>query len=190
MRLVRDRPVVRLFPSRRRFALSKLIAYARLRVRRSGTGPERHREDERRHTVLAIDRDQSAVEAYFVGGLHFAVCTCFLASCMPLRLPWSLLCAAVLEPWIVLIPCFLTGGLIMPLWSSLRKRSTVHFEPANAMVLMTLAMAASVAMIMQGGWVLPVGALFLGMATLNAGASVTLRLLSASIDGWEKRCAA
>ena len=192
MRIISNHPAARWFPSRRRFALSKILAFAALRVHcaRSWRAPATALTGDRQHLVLAIDHDQDSFEIYSVAALHFAVCTCFIASVIPLPVPFSFLLAAMVEPLLALILCFIIGSLVMPRWSTFRKRDTIDFQHANGMVLMALAIAAAVSLLRQGGWGRPVGAMFLGITALNALSSVAVRLLRNAIAGWEKRCVA
>lgn len=192
IRLIPDQPFVRLFPSRRRFALSRLIAFAVLRVqclRRPPQSQLPYAGDQGRG-VLAIDRDQDAIETYSVGILHTVVCTSFLAAQIPVALPLAVLLAALIEPPLVLLCCFITGGLIMPRWMAFRRQGNDHFAHANGVVLMALAAAASIWMVQQPRWLAPIGTIFLAIVILNACASVVVRLLSRTIDRWEQRCVA
>ena len=192
MRLVRDQPFVRLFPSRRRFALAKLIAFAALRFQcsRNSEEPELQLSVDPGQPVLAIDSDQDTIEIYFAGILHTTVCTSFLAAHLPLAAPLSVLVAALIEPPLVLLCCFVTGGLVMPRWTALRKRNTVDFRRANGSVLMALAAAASIWMVRQSGLLFTIGAIFLTIGVLNASASIAVRILHRTMVAWEQRCVA
>lgn len=191
MKVLRDNPAARWFPSRRRFGLGKLIAFVALRrhcarpqlqsAPEGGTSP---------HSVLAADRDQDAIEIYSVAILRFAVTTCFVASFLPMPAPLAILLAVLLDPLLTLIPCFVIGSLFMPRWTAWRQRGTVNFQSENGAVLMTLAIAASVGLVWRNGWARPVGALFLVLVVINALASIAVRILSTTIARLEERCVA
>ena len=188
MKVIRDKPAARWFPSRRRFGLSRLIAFAALR--RHWARPQLQSALEggnSPHIVLVVDRDQDAMEIYSVAILRFAVTTCFVASFLPMPVPLAILLAVLLDPVLTLIPCFL-GGLLMSRWAAWRKRDTGNFQSENGAVLMTLAIAASVGLVWRNGWARPVGALFLVIVMINALASIAVRILMTAIARLEERC--
>lgn len=191
IRLVRDQPFVRLFPSRKRFALAKLIAFAALRVQyfRSSKESELHHSDDPGQPVLNIDRDQDEIETYFVGILYTLVCMSFLAAQLPLAAPLSILVAALIEPPLVLLCIFITGGLVTR-WIAFRKSVSVDLQHANGTVLMALAAAASLWMVRQSGALFAIGTIFLAIGFLNAGASIAVRILHRTMEAWEQRCVA
>jgi hypothetical protein len=189
MDVLRDRPVAAGFPSRRRFALSRLLAFASLR-RRCARQSQTPVVAGAPHIVLVIDRDQSALEIYSVAFLHFAVFTTFIATFIPLPLPLSITLAALVEPVAAQIPCFIVGGFLMPRWAAWRKRDTIDFQDENGFVLMLLAAAVSVYLVRLQGWTRPVGLLFLGLLGLNAVASVIARAFRNAILSLEQRCVA
>ena len=189
--MIRNQPAARWFPSRRRFALSKLLAFGALRMHCAGQNPPPAESfDDGRQLVLVIHRDQDFLEIHTVTILHFAVVTCFLASLIPLPLPLSILLVAPLEPLLALLVCFITG-LVMSRWSAFRKQDDMNFQQANGVVLMGLTLAAALDLFRHApDWAWPVGALFLGITILNALAWVAVRLLQSEIARWEQRCVA
>ena len=191
MKMLRDNPAARWFPSRRRFGLGKLIAFVALRrhcarpqLQSAPTGGSPP------HRVLAIDRDQDAMEIYSVAILRFAVTTCFVASFLPMPAPLAILLAVLLDPLLTLIPCFIIGSLFMPRWTAWRKGETVNFQSENGAFHMTLAIATSVGLVWRNGWARPVGALFLVIVMINALASIAVRILRTAIAQLEERCVA
>lgn len=191
MKVISDNPAARWFPSRRRFALGKLIAFAALRWHcarpQLQSAPDGGNSP---HIVRAVDRDQDAMEIYSVAILRFAVTTCFVASFLPMPAPLAILLAVLLDPLLTLIPCFVIGRLFMSRWAAWRKRETVNFQSENGAALMTLAIAASVGLVWRNGWARPVGALFLVIVMINALASIAVRILKTAIAQLEERCAA
>ncbi|MEO6260664.1 MAG: hypothetical protein ABIP63_09945 [Thermoanaerobaculia bacterium] len=189
MRVIRDQPYARWFPSRRRFALTKILALVFLKTLRSDGAPAPSDAAGGERIVLGLDRDHDSFEIYSAASLHFVVLTCFMASFIPLPPPLSILLAAFFEPLLALLLCF-AGALVMSRWAVLRGRSRVSFAPGNSVVLMALAIAASVYLLGYNGWAAPVGGLFLTIVIINAIASLAVRFLQPTIARLEERCVA
>src|SRR5687768_12212735 len=71
MRTVRDRPDARWLPSRFRYAISRLIAFALIR---------RSRPREAWGLVLVVDRDQSATEYYVISIWLLLTVSCYVGA--------------------------------------------------------------------------------------------------------------
>ncbi len=189
VKVIRDQPYARWFPSRRRFALTKILAFALLRTLSSNGAPAPSDTAGGKRIVLGLDRDHDSFEIYSAASLHFVVLTCFMASFIPLPPPLSILLAAFFEPLLALLLCF-AGALVMSRWTALRGRSRVGFAPGNSVVLMALAIAASFYLLWRNGWAAPVGGLFLTIVIINAIASIAVRFLQPTIARLEERCVA
>lgn len=93
MEIIEDNPAALWLPSRHRFALSRLIAWAiHARV---------HPKMQVDHLLLAIDRDQSAIETYAMSIWVFVVSICYVASVLPLPAAASIALAIPIA-WILL----------------------------------------------------------------------------------------
>ena len=90
MNVVVNRPEARWLPSRHRFALAQLIAFARLRrgEQQVANGPD--------HLILSANRDQSAAESYAVAVWVFVTVAAYLLAILPMPLPLAIIVAI---PW-------------------------------------------------------------------------------------------
>jgi len=87
--VVTDRPEARWLPSRHRFALPRLIAYAKLRgVRELANDAE--------HLILPIDRDQTAAEMNAIAIWVFVTTVCYVAATLPLIWPVAIIAAMLI----------------------------------------------------------------------------------------------
>ena len=163
MNVVRDRPAAKWLSSRHRFALARLVAFAMLTLHREASDAD--------HLILAVDRDQSALETYTASVWYLAVLILFLAAFVPLlaALPLSLV--------VVEIPVYVFG---LPFG---RPRVT------SAGYLLCGAGGASY-LAFQPTWVRAGAYLFFGIVALNAIAFVVLWLLRHRVRAAEERCVA
>ena len=99
MKIVRDDPAARWLPSRHRFALARLIAFILFRVEDS-----RPRLSSVDHLLLAIDRDQSAIENYFLSIWFIVMAVCYIAAALPLPAAISFIVAVPLATIAMQIP--------------------------------------------------------------------------------------
>ena len=76
MEIIEDNPDALWLPSRHRFALSRLIAYM--------LHGRIHPKMDVDHLLLAIDRDQSAIETYAMSAWVLVVSVCYVAALLPL----------------------------------------------------------------------------------------------------------
>jgi len=93
MEIIEDNPAALWLPSRHRFALSRLIAFAiHGRV---------HPAMNVDHLLLAIDRDQSAIETYAMSIWVLVVSVCYVAAVLPLS-PAVSIALAIPIAWFLL----------------------------------------------------------------------------------------
>ena len=157
MRIVRDREDARWLPSRFRFALFKLLAFLRMQFTKPRTKPG---------LLLAIDRDQSEVEAYTVSLWLFGTVSCFLSPMI------SIYVALPLAPVAMQIPLWIAGrGLRV-----------------NSILLMTLIAAAATYFAMQPTWIRFAAWQFLAAMALNAAAALIMLALREQVGKMEARC--
>lgn len=157
---MRDRAEARWLPSRYRFSIFKVIAWMAYR----GADVE-----ERPGLVLAIDRDQTALENYTVAVFVVITGTCFIAASLPF-LPWvlsaiiGLFTTAVILQVLVCLP-------IGPRAS--RWRNNVDLKSFITMFILTVAAAWYAA---ASTWVRIVAWTFVGVLVINGLAFIVTHL--------------
>jgi hypothetical protein len=170
-----DRAEARLLPSRHRFALARLIAYLRL-LRRppAGAQPE--------HLILAIDRDQTAIEMNCVAAWIMATTTCYVAALLPVVLPLSILAAIPIAAILIHVP-IVPGGALLRLM--LGDGDHVKIVSVITMVLLLIASSyfATVAT-----WPRFVACFFVAVFIVNSIAAVLLWLMRDRVRAAEERC--
>ncbi len=181
MKFVRDHRAEWL-PSRHRYALSKLIAYAVYQYRRAGDG-ERQADHATNgpstsmamRYAFAVSRDQSTAEVFTVAALVFFAAAADLAALLPLPLWVSIPLALVLTPWLLQVPLYVAG---IPFGN----------EKVNSVfILSTVVIASSWVGTMQTPLRFVVWVLFAALA-LNAAAWVPARLLRRRMQALEQEC--
>lgn len=162
MNVVKDKPAAKWLPSRHRFAISRLVAYVVLLVAR----PKPSDVD---HIILAIDRDQSAIECYTAAIWYLGTLTCFLTALVPavLAFPLALI--------VVQIPVYAFG---LPFDNP--RLTSVGYAACGS--------AASLYFAMRPTWLRFVAYGYLGMIALNALAFAVLWLLRNRVRAAEARC--
>jgi hypothetical protein len=176
MNVVIGRPEARWLPSRYRFAIARLIALARLRrgARSTAERPE--------HLILAIDRDQSAVEIYSVAVWAFLTTASYFAAVLPLPVPLAIVAAIPLASLAIQIP-FLGGGLAIRLVT----RDENHVRIISAGMMGLLFIASSYLAVTET-WARFVAWFFLAVLALNGLAALILWLLRTRVQAAEERC--
>jgi hypothetical protein len=174
--VIRDRPEAELLPSRRRFALAKLIAFVRASLARERTPPATH-------VSLAIDRDQDAVEMYSVGAWYTLTTAIYVVALTPLPLPFAIATSVVLTPWIIQIPFYISGGVI----PAMRNRDNRTLNSVWMLTLLTIASSFVAVMPTPARFV---AWFFFGVIALNAIAFVILWMLRGKVRELETRCGA
>jgi len=151
--VVHDRPAARWLPSRHHFALARLIAL--LRVIPSAAERERSpsqlpgdlspssRIGMTDRLVLAIERDQSAIEIYSVAVWIFLTVACYAGALLPVPIGWAFLAGLVIAGVVIQIPVYVAGGVLVPLWNAATGAKLEHNQKFNSIVFMTLLVIAS-----------------------------------------------
>jgi hypothetical protein len=175
MNVVVDRPAAHWLPSRHRFALARLIAYLRLRRSRPASQqPE--------HLILAVDRDQTALEMHLVALWVFVTTTCYLAAALPVVLPLAIVLAIPLAAIIIHLPVVAGGPLLR-----LVIGDGNHIKIVSV-TTMALLLIASGCVAMTATWARLVAWLFFAILIVNGFAAVIVRLLRDAIQTAEERC--
>jgi hypothetical protein len=175
LNVVRDRPAARLLPSRRHFALARLIAFLRLRAGADAPLPADH-------LILSIDRDQTAAEMYGVPAAVSLVLASYIAAALPLPAPIAVVTALPLGVLAVQVAIVLIGiitGLL------LRTEYRTNINSATFMTLMLLASSYAATLagpVRYAAW------LWLASMLLNAIAACVLWLLRGAVREAEERC--
>lgn len=181
MRVVRDRADARGLPSRRHFALTRLIALVRMQQRLPIS---------QHGLILPMDRDQSAAENYGISIWIVLTVSCYVTYRLAQRLPLAL--AALLSipaaAALIEVPIYVVGAVFIPLWNAVRKRRIENNIRLNSVVMMTLLIAAAAYFATVPSWVSIPAWLFLGIAAMNAIAAAILRLLRGRVLELERRC--
>jgi hypothetical protein len=177
MNVIINRSAARWLPSRHRFALAQLVAFARLRR------GEPHDADGPDHLILPIDRDQSAAESYVVAVWVFLTVTAYLAAILPLPLPLAIIVAIPLASIVIHIP-IVVGGPVLRL--ILGDNDHVKIVSVGTMVLLTVW---SFYVARGDLWARFEAWLFFAVLACNAIAAVILWLLRAAVQAEESRCA-
>src|SRR5262249_25819176 len=136
--MISDNPAARWLPSRHQFALSKLIASLTGRLRRT---PQLDVD----HLLLAIDREQSAVENYTVSVWFWLTTACYLAAVLPLR-PWLAIAITIpLAAFVVQIPLYLgaTRLILMLLYFCASAYFATAAGPVHYVAWLSLAVFAA-----------------------------------------------
>ena len=165
MNIVRDRPAAKWLPSRHRFALARLAAFAMLLSRH----PQRSEGSPPHRLILAVDRDQSAIENYAAAIWFLATTTCFIAAFVPLPVAFPLAFVAVQLP-------ICATGLVF------------NNRRLNSAFLMLCGTAAALYFATTSSWVRFAAYIFLGVLALDAVAAVVLWLLRGRVRAAEQRC--
>ena len=175
MKVVRERADARWLPSRHRFAIFRLIAWALFR--RMGPKPEPG-------LALGVDRDQSALESYVVATWIMVSATCFAYALLDRVLPSPV--AAVLAPVaaVIVLQLFVVTPGLVKVW---RDRDNTG---VNSFITM-LAMSVTALYLLQGNqWIRGVAWSFLGCMGVNALASIVAWLLRARFAAVENELVA
>lgn len=162
MKLIRERADARWIPSRHRFALFRLVAWALFRA--SGPKPQPG-------LALGIDRDQSAIENYTVAAWIMGSASCFAFALLDRVLVTP--AAAVIAPFAaaVALQVFVVAPGFVRGWRNRDNTGTNSFVTMTAMAVTAIYLAQSDRWVRVAAW------LFLGSLAANAVASMIARLL-------------
>ena len=183
MKIERPQAAVAWLPSRHRYAVFRLIAYLRL-ARTPARQPDRDR-------VLAIDRDQSAVETFAMAYLMWAVTASFLTEVFASRLllPVAIVAGIALAAVALTFYVPFVGLFITPvLHAAGMPRGASNIRVNTTIFLITLVLPASYFATLST-WVAVPAWIFLGAIALNAICAAILFPLRSRVREAESRCA-
>lgn len=173
MKIARGRAEARWLPSRHRFALFRLWAFARLRSARPEPRPAR---------ILMIDSDQSAVECYTVSTWVWLTTSAYVAFelAKPWPLPFAILASLPLGSLAIQVPIYTMGVFVLPAIQAL-SRARLALAGISSTVLMVLQLVAASHYALERTWIRFVAWQFLAIVALNAIAATIVFLLRGSI---------
>ncbi|HUP50453.1 MAG TPA: hypothetical protein VNA04_16890 [Thermoanaerobaculia bacterium] len=172
MRVARGRADARWLPSRHRFAASRLIAYLVFR----SIGPK-----ERPGIVLAVHRDQSALENHAVGAWLMGSLTCFSFGILERFMTWP--AAAILSPFAALV--FVQVFPVLPVVGPPRVRQRSNADLVSFLTMFATTMLA-IYFAGTGGWVRYPAWVFLAVLGVNGAAWVVARLMRGRFEAAER----
>ncbi len=182
MNIVRDCPAARSLPSRRHFALARLISLLRFRTKDSGAPMTFDR------LALTIDRDQDAVEIYTVAAWFFVTAAWYVAVLLPLRIAFAVPVSIVITPIILELPTYITGAVLVPLWNVVAGTKIENNQKLNSVTLMTLMAVASSYFGAMASPARYVAWFFFAVLVVNATAWVLMASLQGQVREMERRC--
>jgi hypothetical protein len=171
VKVVRDRPEARALPSRRHFALTRLVALM-------FPGTPRNSEEPRDHIVLSIDADQTASESYLVSAWFTATLACYIAAALPLVLPVAM---------IVAVPLAMISIVLICMFATLPLPDGDNTRVSSAALFVVLAIASAYFAV-QPSWARFVAWLFFSFVIANAIAATIVWLLGGRVRELEARC--
>jgi hypothetical protein len=174
MKVVHDLRAV-LVPSRRRFALAKLIAFVRASIARERPTPPGVR------VALEIDRDQDAAEMYTVAVWYTLTIAIYVAAFVPLHAPFAIAVSIAVTPWLVQFPFYISGGAV----PAMRNRDNRTLSSVWMMSLLTVA-SAFVAMTSNPAHY--VAWFFFAVLAINGISAAIMWLLRDRVRELEARC--
>lgn len=171
-RIVRNRADARLLPSRRDFALFRLVAWMRLS----------RAEPSRTSSMYFTDRHQTAVEMWTVGLWLLATTTLYVTDALSDRLHFA---AALLTGFVTALLALqftpvLSGLVVAPVWRSIVSRTTLPMR-VNGFVVMFLFFASTGWAALRPSWVRYVAWWTITIAALNLIAAAVLYVFRDSI---------
>jgi hypothetical protein len=175
--VVTNRPEARWLPSRHRFALVKLVAYAKLRGAR---GVANNAE----HLILPIDRDQTAVEMNGIAIWVFVTTVCYIAAMLPIVWPAAIVVAIPIAAIALHFPIVVIGPIVRMLIGD-----GDHVKIISVITMSLLVIASSYVVAVSSSWTRYVAWFFFAVLIVNAAAAVIVRLLRGGILAAEERCA-
>lgn len=173
MKIVRDRAEARWLPSRHRFALFRLWAFARLKNAKAEPRPG---------LMLMVDADQSAVESY-TASMWIALTTiAYVASEFAELLPLPIAIAVAVPIGIVAmqVPIYVMGVAILPAIQAIA-RTRLVVANFNSIFLIALHVVVASFYALERTWVRFVAWQFLAVIALNAFAAIIVFLLRGPI---------
>lgn len=176
MNVVTDRPEARWLPSRHRFALARLIAYAKLRGARAA-------DNKVEHLILPIDRDQTATEMNGVAIWVFVTTVCYIAAALPLIWLAAIVVAIPIAAIAIHFPILVIGPIVRMLIGDGDHIKIISVITMSLLVIASSYFAASSTWARYAAW------FFFAVLIMNGAASMVLWLLRGVIREAEERCA-
>jgi hypothetical protein len=176
LNVVTDRPEARWLPSRHRFALARLIAYAKLRGAREVA-------NNAEHLILPIDRDQTAAEMNGIAIWILVTTICYVAAMLPMIWPAAIVIAIPIAAIALHFPIVVIGPIVRMLIGD-----GDHIKIISV-ITMSLLVIASSYVAMSSSWSRYVAWFFFTVLIVNAAAAVVVWLLRGRIRAAEERCA-
>jgi len=174
--VIADKPEAHWLPSRHRFALSRLIAYAKLRRARAIA-------NNAEHLILPIDRDQTAAEMNGVALWVFFTTVCYIAAVLPLILPAAIVAAIPLAAIALQFPIVGIGPIVRMLLGD-----GDHIKIISVITMALLVIASSYFAV-SSSWPRYVAWFFFAVLVVNGAAALVVWLLRNGIREAEDRCA-
>jgi hypothetical protein len=175
MNVVIDRPEAYWLPSRHRFALSRLIAYAKLRGARAVT-------NDVEHLILPIDRDQTAAEMNGVAIWVFVTTVCYVAAALPLIWPVAIIVAIPIAAIVIHFPIVVIGPIVRMVIGD-----GDHIKIISV-ITMSLLVIASSYFAVSASWARYAAWFFFAVLIVNGAAAIVVWLLRDVIRAAEERC--
>jgi hypothetical protein len=172
---VTDKPEARWLPSRHRFALSRLIAYAKLRGARAIA-------NNAEHLILPIDRDQTAAEMNGVAIWVFVTTVCYVAAILPMAWPAAIITAIPIAAIVIHFPIVGIGPIVRMLIGD-----GDHIK-ITSVITMSLLVIASSYFVASSSWARYVAWFFFAVLIANGTAAILVWLLRDGIRKAEERC--
>jgi hypothetical protein len=174
--VIADRPEARWLPSRHRFALARLIAYAKLR---GAPGIANATE----HLVLPIDRDQTSAEMNAAALWVFVTTVCYIAAALPLIWSAAIVVAIPLAAIVLQFPVVVIGPIVRMLIGDGNHIKIISVITMSLLVIASSYFAASISWARYPAW------FFFAVLIVNSAAAVVVWLLRGAIRAAEERCA-
>ena len=172
MRILHEHTDVKWLPSRYRFALAKLIAIVAMR--------RVTRNDVDVQNVLAIDRDQSAVENHAVAMWVYVTATAYLLDVTP---PVAWIVVPFVAPLVLHLPMFVFGW-VAGLFGGIDNRKLNSVATMAALTIASSYFAATEGPVQFVAW------FFFAVLALNGLAAVVLWIVRGTAATVEPRCEA
>lgn len=176
MNVVTDRPAAHWLPSRHRFALSRLLAYANLRGTRAVA-------NNAEHLILPIDRDQTAAEMNGAAIWVFVTTVCYVAATLPMIWPVAIIVAIPIAAVAIHFPIVVIGPIVRMLIGDGDHIKIISVITMSLLVIASSYFAAS------ASWARCVAWLFFATLIVNGTAAIVVWLLRDGIRAAEERCA-
>lgn len=176
MNVVTDHAEAHWLPSRHRFALARLIAFAKLRRARAVA-------NNAEHLILPIDRDQTASEMNGIAIWVFVTTVCYVAAALPLSWPVAIVVAIPIAAIALHFPIVVIGPIVRTLIGDGN-----HVKIISVITMWLLVIASSYVAV-SAGWSRYVAWLFFAALIVNGAAAIVVWLLRGQVRAAEERCA-